>query len=207
VCRVTYLIPLPGTTEEPGRPRTVSAASVLLFVCAAIMLLEAVSIGYQMATFDALADRAARATGTAASELASEKSAQHVGGGVGITLVVLIAAALVLLGVLVRRRSQPARVFAAIACVGLLLCCSATIALNYVPFQSDALEQEVGQLQSASQPAWVSVVDTVQFVLYPLLLTVFVLLLVPASNRWYRRYLQVPDLPGYGWPPATGLSD
>jgi hypothetical protein len=98
-------------------------------------------------------------------------------------------------------------VFAALACVGLLLCCSATVALNFVPFRSDALEQQVAQLQSASQPAWVAVVDDGQFALYPLLLTVFVLLLVPASNRWYRRYLRIPDLPGYEWPPAVGSSD
>jgi hypothetical protein len=67
------------------------------------------------------------------------------------------------------------------------MCCTGTVlANNLTAVHRTALEQEAVRLQDASYPAWLTVADLAVLVVYPLLLGAFVLLLLPASDRFFR---------------------
>ncbi len=169
------------------RPWTVTVATGALLGTAAVLLLQAAACVYDLVSYPALVDRAGRATGATAADIGSEKSASN--GGDAVTLIVLLACVVVLVAAAagIRRGSNRARLLSLGACVALLMCCTGTVVANSLTAgHRTALEQEAVRLQDASYPAWLAVADIAVLFAYPLLFGAFVLLLLPASDRFFR---------------------
>jgi hypothetical protein len=161
----------------------VTAASVGMFGAAGGLLLASADLGYQL---------------TGARRLLV------INNGVEIGLLLLLSAPLVVMGLLVRRPSNVARVAASVVAGGTALCCCGSVAFAAVAASqqatTDPLTDRVVELQSES--VLVNLAFLVAMVLVPLLGTgVLVLLVVPPSSRYYRPAAPTESLftsyPGY----------
>jgi hypothetical protein len=171
----------------PGRPWSVTVASGLLLAAILVLLAQLPVYVYDLLNFGAVVDGAAAAIGASASDAAAAKSASNVTDGV---VLVLFGLCVLLLLVCVRgisRPSDPARIATVATCGALFLCCGGQLGVNSVLSgrQSD-LMREIAIRQDASYPAWTGLVDYLDLLIYPLLLGALILLLLPASSRYFR---------------------
>ncbi|WP_203825367.1 hypothetical protein [Actinoplanes palleronii] len=212
----TYSAPYP-TAPPPHRPITVTIASVLLFVVAAVQVVFAM---IAFSTFDKAAPIYDDAY--AGTDFESFGSALATLSVVMIILYGIIAVGMVILGVFNLRGKQPARVITWIFS-GVLMCCSVVLpymAVILITRFAEAVDDGSGAQRLPTQreldarlndvvPGWFSSV-AVLFTLFALasLIVVIILLSVPASNRFFRKQVAgwnpyqtgYPQQPAYGQP-------
>jgi hypothetical protein len=213
---MSYTVATPGPKARPG---TVSAASALLFTAAALHLVSIVlgllSIGAVQDVFEA---EFANDPDAEAAQVAFN-IAIYVSVGVG----VLLAAGATILGVLVGKGKNPARIVTwVLAGIGVLCFGCGTIfnaaggALNDQMAQNaDPEALELQRRIEAAVPAWQNTVSIVISILLLIIyLAIIILLALPASNEFFRKEQEVwvppafpagdPGYPaGGGFPPAA----
>jgi hypothetical protein len=203
------------TVEAPGqrrRPATVTAASALLylvgFIELASVIVSILSIGEVLTIID--------------EEFAGEPEADLISTvttwslGVSIASAVLFAAGAVVLGLLVGKGKNPARIVTwvlagiGVLCYGCGLAGSAVSSSlqNMSGAASDPQAEEVQRRVTEAIPAWQPAVSTIASVIVLLaFLAVIILLALPVSNDFFRREQEVwvpPTWPGdaaAGFPP------
>jgi hypothetical protein len=175
-----------GPAGRPAPPSTVSLASVLLVVAAVLVLLPLVSLVYDLTHFGDVLRRAAERTAASPQEVSQERAANRIVTGVAIAVVLLTAAALFLPALWLRRGNRVARVLSCIAGVGAALCCCAASGLGVTGQSGSQLQSEVSRLSVRETPAWVGLTALPAVLVAPLAITAVVLLLLPASNRFFR---------------------
>jgi hypothetical protein len=211
-------MPVASAGSAPGkqRPGTVTTASALLYLVAALQI---ASIGVSFLSLGAtrhVIDQELNGTpngstiGTAAT----------VGIIIGICVAVVFAVGTVVLGVLVGRGKNPARIVTwvlggiGVLCYGCGLAGTAvsnSLADSLGNAASDPQTEQLQQRLKDAVPGWQTAVSTAaQIVLLLLLLAVIILLALPASNDFFRKEQEVwvpptwaAGTPG-GYPPAPG---
>lgn len=198
---MSYSVVQPGAKV---RPAVVSAATALLYGAAVLLLIQAVIGSLQVGPTrrvvdDFYADRPdERAAATAGFVVAIIAT---------IVIYVLIAVALVVLGLLVGRGKQPARIITwvlaglGVLCLGCGVAAGA-LSSSFGSFGSSTDSQALSTAISNAIPEWQNTVATVLAILSLIILvTVIVLLALPASNDFFRKEQEV-------WvPPTTWPSD
>ena len=203
---------------QQSRPGSVTAAGYLLFLCAALIVIDAV-VGFSTAsTIQDATRKAYESAGIANADQLS--SAAVVGGVIGGVVYLLLAAGLVVLGVLDLRGKNPARIVTwVLAGIGVLCFCFAAVGsavsgsiMNGLPNNSTNGVNPADlakQIQDA-EPSWlVPTQTTIAVVNLIALIVVIILLALPASNRYFRPtpvaetgYPTYP--PPYGTQPPAG---
>jgi hypothetical protein len=171
------------------RPWSVTSACVLLFLAALALLLVVPALGWDLAHFDRALTEAARRTEADGAEVASARSANTSTDLGFIVVAVLGAAVLVACGWWTRGGRTAARVAACVAAGFTALCCSGVIGLGALlgagP-DTSLLLTEAQRVQARATPGWVDVCENAALVTPVLCLAAVVLLLLPASNRYFR---------------------
>jgi uncharacterized protein YraI len=193
-----------------SRPATVTAASALLFVCAAIevasLVLSLIQIG---PVTSVLKDEFANAPGADTAQLGATWGA--IGGAV---IAALFAIGNVVLAMLVRSGKNPARIVTwvlggiAVLCYGCTLGGTAlTSSLNGMASTPETEAMQKRMLEVV--PGWARAASvTATVILLIAFLGVIILLALPASNAFFRKEQEVwvpPTYPGGGtggFPPA-----
>jgi hypothetical protein len=198
----------------PARaPLTVSVASVLLVVAAAVALLPLVSVAYDLTHVEDLLRRAAERTGAGPAEVDRQRTAHRIVSGVAVAVVLLTSAALLVPALSLRRGSPVARVLSCVTGVSAALCCCTGYGVSALGQGSSGgteLASEVSRLSVRETPLWVALLSMSAALLVPLAMTAVVLLLVPPSNRFFRPSPSPPPQdPGGGYYvyPAQWWSD
>jgi uncharacterized membrane protein (DUF485 family) len=195
---MSYTVVNQGPKPRPG---VVSAASALLYAAAAIQLvsivLSLISLGpVRDVLDDEFADLPdAEVVGTAVT----------VGIFIGVGVSVLLAVASAVLGALVGRGRNPARIVAwvfagiAVLCYGCnAIGAAAGNALTGSFGQTNPETEEIERRLQEAIPAWQeSATMVITVVLLLMYIAVIVLLALPASNEFFRRETEV-------WVPPTG---
>jgi len=182
---VTY--PTPPQPPRARRPWTIRVVSYLLLLAVAVLLLQLAAYVYDLTAFGAVVDRAGRAVRASPADLDAATSASNISDAVALAVLLLCVLALLAGTAGIRRASPGGRVLSLVGCAVLLTCCTGVSVSNVVlAAPTSALDREITRLQDASYPYWVTVADYAGLLLYPLLLLAFVLLLLPASNRYFR---------------------
>ncbi|WP_433212289.1 hypothetical protein ACQP00_52220 [Dactylosporangium sp. CS-047395] len=195
-----------------ARPSTVSLASTLLFVAAG---LEVISVVLQLLYANKIAEGTKRVYEEAGVQMSSTT-----GVGIGSTITVIfgfiIIVVLVLLGYLVGRGNQVARVLTWVV-GGLALCCG-VFALGAALFQSALWEaardtnsslptwDRYKEIVYADVPGWYEPVTTILGILLVIAIALpIILLALPSSHPYFRKEQQQwePPVPGAspGYPP------
>ncbi|GLW34029.1 hypothetical protein [Actinoplanes regularis] len=212
----TYPPSYPMAQPPPGRPATVTVASVLLFAVALIQL------GYSILVFSVL-DQAGEVYDTEYSGTELENVGTVIGGfaGIMIVLYLIIGIGMALLGIFNLRGSQPARVITWVLS-GVLMCCTVFVPQTatglVTSFASAFADVEGSGFGLPTQreldarlvdvvPGWfgsIGVLVTLSGMLA--LIAVVILLALPPSNRFFRKPVaggwspyQQPGYPG-GYP-------
>jgi hypothetical protein len=158
-------------------------------VAALLALLPLVSLVYDLTHFGDVLRRAAERTAASPTEVSQALSANRIVNGVALAVVLLTAAALFVPVRWLRRGNPVARVLSCVAGAGAALCCCTGYGLGMTgqssPNGSD-LQSEVSRLSVRETPAWVGLISLPAVLVAPLAITAVVLLLVPASNRFFR---------------------
>jgi hypothetical protein len=202
---MSYTVATPGGKLTPA---TVMAASTLLFVCAAIEVVNGV-LGLLVIgpTRDLLNTELKGAPGADAA-----MTFETVGAIVGVVFAVILIGAMVALGVLLRQGKNPARIVTwvlgglGVLCYGCTLSASAAgsafsgIAANQNPESAD-LQRRMREVI----PGWQTAVSTILTVVLLLsLVAIIILLMLPASNEFFRKEAEVwvpPTVPAGGFVP------
>jgi hypothetical protein len=194
-----------------SRPATVTAASALLFVCAAIELASLVLSLIQIGPVTSvLKNEFANVPGADTAQLAATWGA--IGGAV---IAALFAIGNIVLAMLVRNGKNPARIVTwvlggiAVLCYGCSLGSSAlTSSLNGIATSTPETEQMQKRILEVV-PGWARAASvTATVILLIAFLGVIILLALPASNAFFRKEQEVwvpPTYPGGGTgglPPA-----
>ena len=205
---MSYTVATPGGKARPG---TVTAASLLLFVGAAV---ELVSLAISLTQLGPMlsAVEAVYADQPGADTVSTVTAAGAIGGA---TISGLLAVATIVLGILLRSGKNPARIVTWIlGGIGVLcnVCSLGGAALTSSLNGGTAATPEAEELQRRLNeiiPAWQTAIATIAAVILMLvLLVVIILLALPASNEFFRKEQQVwvpPTMPGGssgGLPPA-----
>ena len=204
---MSYTVATPGGKTRPG---TVTAASALLLVVAAVELVSlALSVIHLGPMLSAVNDVYKDQPGADAVRTATLAGA--IGGAV---LAALFAIGTVALSLLVRRGKNPARIVTwVLGGIG-VLCngCSLGSAALTSSLQGSTTTPEAEQLQrrlTELVPSWQSAITTAAAVVVMVaLLAAVILLALPASNDFFRKEQEVwvpPTTPGGaggGFPPA-----
>jgi hypothetical protein len=150
---------------------------------------QLLAYAYDLVRYPVMVDRAAGSIGADAADVSAEKTASGTTDGIALVILVLCVGVLLLCVAGLRRGSPRARVGTLVTCVALLVCCGGVLLTdNLVPISAQsALRTAAIRLADASYPGWVDVLSYLGLLVYPLLLTATVLLLVPASTRFFRR--------------------
>jgi hypothetical protein len=207
---MSYTVVNPGAKPRPG---VVSAASLLLYLVGIIQLGSVVIGLLQIGPIRKVVDEqfAGKPEGNVAG------TAAIVGIVIGVALAVFIAVGAIVLGVLVGKGKNPARIVTwVLAGIG-TLCTGCGLASNAISGSLTSSMQQANpdqaelskQIQDAI-PSWMTTVSTVTNVLVLIcLLLVIILLALPASNDFFRKEQEVwvpptypPATGGYGYPPA-----
>jgi hypothetical protein len=208
---MSYTVATPGGKVAPA---TVMAASALLFVCAAIEVVNGV-LGLLVIgpTRDLLNNELKNTPGAdAAATFAT------VGAIVGIVIAIILIAAMVTLGVLLRQGKNPARIVTwvlgglGVLCYGCTL--SASAAGNALSGMAAANQSsDSAELQRRIQdviPGWQTAVSTILTVVLLLaFVAVIILLMLPASNNFFRTEVEVwvpPTVPAGGFVPPQATA-
>jgi len=187
--------------ERPARPTVVTAAGYLLYLLAG---LQVVSLLVSIPTYQAMGDVYPEVyKGTPLED--SSDTLVMITIGVGVLVVVVMAAAFITLGALDLKGKQPARIVTWVV-VGLLLCCSgvgvAGSGMNFSGFggqsNSNGVDPaEVQRQMEAALPGWAHPVSIAVSALQALIAVgVIVLLALPAANAYFRK-----PAPDAGWTP------
>jgi hypothetical protein len=192
--------PAPGPKTRPG---VVATASVMLYV-SAVLLLVAAGV-----SFVPLGKMQSVITERYADRPQNEQQAAKIGAVVGPVVVgvvyVLIAVGLVVLGLLVSKGKQPARVITWVLAGLSVLCFSCTLAGSAVSSSLTGLggaqDQELLDALAGATPGWVTATSLVaEIILLLLLVTVIILLALPAASDYFRKEQQVWVPPTAPWP-------
>jgi hypothetical protein len=196
-------------TSQGGkrRPATVTAASALLYLCA---LIEVVALVLSVLAFS-------RYSSVLNQQFAGTPEAQLMNTGIVIGLIIgavipaLFAIGTAVLGLLVSKGRQPARIVTwvlagiSVLCYGCQLGGAAlSSSLNGVAGTTTPQAEAIQQRLAESIPAWQTAVATVTTVIVLLaLVAVIILLALPASNDFFRKEQEVWVPPT--WPGDNGL--
>ncbi len=205
---MSYTVVNPGAKPRPG---VVAAASALLYLCGAIQL---ASVGVSLLALGPVQD-------VVQKEFANRPEAQTiatattVGIVIGVSVSALLSVGVVVLGVLVGRGKNPARIVTwVIAGIG-VLCYGCSLAGTAVQSSlaglgSDPANADIQERITNAIPAWQNTVNTVATIIVLIaLLVVIVLLALPASNEFFRKEQEVwtpstwPGDPAAGYPPQA----
>jgi hypothetical protein len=199
-------------TSQAGKPRpaTVTAASALLYLCA---LVEVVALVLSVLSFS-------KVSSVLNQEFAGKPEAQIMSTGLIIGLIIgavipaLFAIGTAVLGVLVGKGKQPARIVTwvlagiSVLCYGCQLGGKAlSSSLNGVGGATTPEAEVIQRRLEQAVPAWQTAVATATTVIVLLaLVAVIILLALPASNDFFRKEQEVwvpPTWPGHsGLPPV-----
>jgi hypothetical protein len=179
-----------AATGRPPHPGSVKAASVLLILSAWLILLPLIALVYEIVNLDDLIQRAAQRTAAGADEINTQRIATQAITGVGIGLLVLLAAAMFFPALALRRGSRGARAMSIFSSLSALLCCGGGVGLSLLgsqgSSQTTAFEKELAALSAAETPSWVEYA-TIAGALVPLLgLAALIALLTPAAREFFR---------------------
>ena len=196
-------------TSQAGkrRPATVTAASALLYLCA---LVEVVALVLSVLAFS-------RVSSVLNQEFAGKPEAQVMKTGliigviIGTVIPVLFATGTAVLGLLVSKGKQPARIVTwvlagiSVLCYGCQLGGAAlTSSLNGVAGTTTPQAEAIQRRLAEAVPAWQTAVATATTVIVLLaLVAVVILLALPASNDFFRKEQEVWVPPT--WPGDSGL--
>ncbi|MFG2167855.1 hypothetical protein [Micromonospora chersina] len=173
------------------RPWTVNFALILLGIVVVALLAGAAHSLEATIRVMRLLPQAAESTGAPQSELTAERTTTAAIGFALTAVQAVIAAVLAALTVWVGRGHQAARIMLAAVAVLLSMCCAggSTIPSRSTGDSSElAFTTEVGRLTVATQPRWESALELpARAVAIVLPLVTLALLLMPASNRFFRR--------------------
>lgn len=199
--------PMPGQPASPQpkpRPGTVSAASWLLFLVAAIYVASFVAT---LVTLDVFVD--ATRDAYAGTELEGQEDFAVVSTVAQAVLFLLVAGGLVALGILNNLGKNPARIVTWVV-GGLVLCCTGALlalqgVLTSMPVPEEAEGPDPVEVQrqiEAALPDWymtLSWVGTVVAILA--LIGALILLALPPSNEYFRKTPPQAEPPTYPPPP------
>jgi hypothetical protein len=192
--------PAPGPKTRPG---TVSTASLLLYVSAVLLIVSAA------VSFVPVSDMQ-----KVVNDFYADQPELQQGASLGATIAIivtavvylLIAVGLVVLGVFVGKGKQPARIITwvlaglSVLCLGCGLAGSAAQS-SLSGLGGDAQSQELVKLIQDATPGWVTAVGLVlQIIALIVMITVIILLALPASNDYFRKEQQVWVPPTAPWP-------
>jgi hypothetical protein len=177
------------------RPGVVTAASSLLYFCAAVLVVTAVLSILQYGKTKEIAEEVFKDT-PGAENAGSIVAISLIAGGV---FYLLLAVGILVLGLLVRKGKQPARIITwVIAGLG-VLCLGCGLASSGLTSSigSTPESKELQDRLAADIPAWQTAVSTTLNILSVLaLVAVIILLALPASNDYFRKEQEV-------WVPPT----
>ena len=172
------------------RPASVKWASILLILGAWLILLPVVALVYELVYLDDTIQRAAQRTGATADQVDTQRVFTQVITGVGIGLLVLMAAALFVPALALRRGGRGARTAAVFSSVLSLLCCGGGAALSILgsqtSSQTSAFENELTRISTEETPAWVDYATLAGAAAPVLAIVSIILLFTPAANEFFR---------------------
>jgi hypothetical protein len=181
-----------ATAGPPApRPASVKWASILLILAAWMILLPVAALIYELVSLDDVIRRAAQRTGAGADVVDTQRLATQVITGVGIALLVLMAAALFFPALALRRGGRGARTAAVATSVLSLLCCGGGVGLAILGSQTSSqtsdFETELTRLSTEETPAWVEYATLAGAAAPVLAIVAIILLYTPAANRYFGR--------------------
>jgi hypothetical protein len=199
---MSYTVATPG---GKSRPATVTAASGLLFVCAAVevasVVLSVIRIGPVLSVLnDEFANSSAADT---------VRATFTVGIIAGVVIAAVFAIGTVVLGLLLRKGKNPARIVTwVLGGIG-VLCYACGLggsalgsSLNGMGATSNPDAEAIQKRLTEAVPGWQTALGTAASVVLLLaLLAVIILLALPASNEFFRKEQEVwvpPSWPGDG---------
>jgi hypothetical protein len=200
--RMSYSVaPAPGPRTRPG---VVATASVLLYVSAVLLL---VSTGVSLVP---IGDMQKIINDQYANEPENVRQAASIGAVVGPIVVgvvyVLIAVGLIVLGIFVGKGKQPARVITwvlaglSVLCLGCGLASSA-VSTSFSGLGGGADQEALLKAIADATPGWVTAAALVlQIISLLVMITVIILLALPAANDYFRKEQQVWVPPTAPWP-------
>jgi hypothetical protein len=191
----------------PGRPRsgTVRFALVLMVLSTLIAVALVVMFLRDYLTYAESAVRAGHNIGASQTRVQNDIRDQHIIDGLSAGSFSLLALALAGTAWWARR-ANTGRVLAGLTALAQLLCCSGITAwlslnISMLDVEYDPYYDESFKVQYAAQPAWAKVLIPTATVALPLLgIAILVLLLLPSSNRFYRKAPAPVPLAPYPWP-------
>ena len=174
---------------------------MLLILSAWLILLPLVALVYQIVTLDDLIQRAAQRTAASADQINTQRVATQAITGVGIGLLVVMAAALFFPALALRRGSRGARAMSIFSSVGALLCCGGGVGFSLLGSQSSSqtssFENELTRLSTEETPQWVEYA-TIAGALVPLLAIAAMIALLTSSAREFFRAPEATESGYYG---------
>jgi hypothetical protein len=193
------------------RPGTVTVASVLLYVAAAIQL---ASIAVGLLTIGKMQDVIAGDLPGTPDEVEAVRTAATIGVVVAIVVSAIFAIGMAVLGVLVGKGKNPARIVTwVIAGIG-ALCYTCSVASSALTSSlssvggNNADSAEIQRRIMEAVPSWQRALSTTtNVVLLLIFVAVIILLALPASNDFFRKEQEVwvpPTYPGDPGPPGGG---
>jgi len=195
------------TPSQKPRPSVVSASSLLLYVLAGLMVVSAGLSGYADWTL-----RGVSAGAQTAEERQISEATATVSLVASLALYLALAVGFVVVGILIGKGKQAARIVTWVL-AGLTLLCNGC-GLIATAFQDQLLSQvsggqDVADEINATLPGWVNPVSLVVDIVAILgLVAVIILLTMPAANEFFRREQEVwipPTWPAEGgYPPPLG---
>jgi F0F1-type ATP synthase membrane subunit c/vacuolar-type H+-ATPase subunit K len=201
----------PATPGARVRPGVVTIASYLLFLVAAVQLIELIVSVSVLDTFNAVYDEAFAGTELADSG-AAVSTATLIGSGV---FGLVVAIGLVVLALLNNRGKNPARIVTWVV-GGLFLCCrgaglavtGAGSAFTTGTGGGNAVDQaELQRLLDEQLPSWYTPVTVLlSAVSFVAILVALILLALPPANEFFRKPQPVwePPMPGSTYPGDQG---
>jgi hypothetical protein len=191
----------------PDRPRsaTVRLALVLMVLSTLIAVALVVMFVLDYVNYAESAVRAGHNVGASQTRIQDDIRDQHIIDGVSAGSFGLLALALAGTA-LWARRANTGRVLACVTGLAQLLCCSGIMAwlslnISMLDVEYDPYYDEAFKVQYAAQPAWVKALIPTATAALPLLgIAIVVLLLLPSSNRFYRKAPAPVPLAPYPWP-------
>jgi hypothetical protein len=191
---VTYPASIDSKTVDgtrPTRPGTVVASAVCFWLAAALLLAQAPQVVYDLATIASTTHQAGALAGASASDVSDEVSFGRLIDVASLLALVVLAACLAVSGIGFLRGRHGARVAGLVAGGLVLVCCALSTVGTLVggqQFDQSAFDQKLIEVQEAQVPGWLSWLTIVALAVYPLLFAGLTLLVVPASNRYFRPY-------------------
>jgi hypothetical protein len=203
---MSYTVSTPGAKPRPG---TVTLASALLYLCGAIQLISIIPAFMAIAPVRSVIEEEFAGDPNADTAL----TATTIAIVIGVIFAVVIGVGAIVLGALIRRGKNPARIVTwVVAGIGVLCmgCGLAGSALQDSLTSVGAANAESAEIQQRildATPGWTTVWENVTNVIVLVaLVAVIILLAVPASNEFFRKEQEVwvpPTDPGQPpYPPA-----